>query len=176
LTEEDWEFLLEWNSDSEVLYYSEGGWITSWSLPEMQRLYRNVSQRAYTFMIELEGQPIGECWLQEMNLDRVKSKYPGKDVRRIDLMIGRKDLWGKGWGTRVIGLLTRFAFEECGVDVVYEPEIGDHNPRSHRAFEKNKYRVVEVIPQEEGSKARVAYDLALMRDEYERLIWPADDR
>lgn len=82
-------------------------------------------------------------------------------------MIGEKEHWGKGWGTRIIGLLTRFAFEVCGVDILYEPEIADYNPRSRRAFEKNGYVVDQVIHQPEDMKARLAYDLILTREQYE---------
>ena len=43
--------------------------------------------------------------------------------------------WGfgaRGWGTRIIGLLTQFGFDECGADRIYalkdgrEVEAGDH--------------------------------------------------
>ncbi len=169
MTEGDWDVLLAWNNDPDVLYYSEGGNITSWSLPDMQEMYRGVSQQAFVFMAELHGRPIAECWLQRMNLERVTSRYPVLDVRRIDLTIGEKERWGKGWGTRIIRLLTRFAFERCGVDLLYEPEIADYNPRSRRALEKNGFTVDQVIPQPEGLKARVGYDMILTRAQYERL-------
>jgi formate dehydrogenase subunit beta len=38
------------------------------------------------FIIEFEGAPIGECWLQRMNLKRILRLYPGIDCRRIDMM------------------------------------------------------------------------------------------
>lgn len=168
MTENDWDTLLKWNNDPDVLHYSEGGNITSWSLLGMQKMYRDVSQQAYVFMIELDGRPIGECWLQRMNLERVKSRFPGQDVRRIDLVIGEKGLWGKGWGTRTIRLLSQFAFEECSVDILYEPEIADYNPRSRRAFEKNGFVVKQVIPQPAGLKAKAGYDMILTKEAYER--------
>jgi RimJ/RimL family protein N-acetyltransferase len=169
MTEEDWGTLLRWNNDPEVLYYSEGGDITAWSLPDMQAMYRSVSQHAFVFMVELAGRPIGECWLQEMNLQRVRERFLGQDVREIDLMIGEKELWGHGWGTRTIALLTRFAFDECGVDLLYEPEIGGHNPRSRRAFEKAGYVLAQEVHQASG-KSAVDYDLILTRQRYEHAV------
>jgi len=163
MSEADWGVLLRWNNDPEVLYYSEGGDVTSWTLADMQAMYRAVSRHAYVFIIELRGTPIGACWLQEMNIRRVLERYPGRDVRRIDLMIGDKHLWGQGWGTRTIGLLVRFAFEHCRADLIYEPEIGTHNPRSLGASRRNAFRVVGSVPQPSGAKAPVAYDLALTR-------------
>ena len=168
MAESDWDILLRWNNDPEVLYYVEDDPITSWPLADMQAMYRGVSQNAHVFVVELDGQPIGECWLQQMNLESVLRRYPGLDTRRIDLMIGEKALWGRGWGTRIIGLLTRFAFERCGADAVFGMSIGDYNPRSRRAFEKNGYRVEEIIPEPEGHKAKVHYRMILPRAEYEQ--------
>ena len=168
MTEDDWDRLMVWNNDPVVLYYAEGGDITSWSLPDMQSMYRGVSQAAYLFIIELDGVPVGECWLQRMNLDRVLEQYSGLDVRRIDLMIGEKGRWGHGWGTRVIGLLTCYAFDVCSADLLYEPEIADYNIRSRRAFEKNGFRVIGEVPQKPGAKARVCYEMVLTREAYER--------
>ena len=166
MTEGDLEMLLKWNNDPEVLFYLEGDDIRSWSLEDMQGMYRGTSQHAFVFIIELDGRLIGECWLQEMNIDSVKERYPGLDVRRIDLMIGEKDLWGQGWGTKVIGLLMHFAFEECDADVIHEPGIGDHNPRSRRAFESNGFTVVYEVDVPKGNKAKIEYHLALTKDEY----------
>ncbi|NBD36081.1 MAG: GNAT family N-acetyltransferase, partial [Chloroflexi bacterium] len=102
MTEADWPVLLKWNNDPEVLYFSEGDDVGSYSLEQIQMIYRHVSQTAYCFMIEFDGEPIGECWLQEMNLERILEKYPGRDCRRIDLMIGERAFWGQGLGTEVI--------------------------------------------------------------------------
>lgn len=68
MTEQDWDVLLRWNSDPEVLYYAEGDDIRSHTLEQVQAIYRSVSRRALCFIIEVEGTPIGECWLQEVNL------------------------------------------------------------------------------------------------------------
>ncbi|MBN1402371.1 MAG: GNAT family N-acetyltransferase [Anaerolineae bacterium] len=166
MNEDDWDILFRWNNDPEVLYYSEGDDITSWPMEAMRKLYRGGSQHAYVFMVELEGEPIGECWLQEMNLARVLAAHPGLDVQRIDLMIGEKALWDQGWGTRIIALLTRCAFEVCEADLVYGLFIADYNVRSQRAFERNGYVRVGSIAQPPGSKASVCYDLALTRQAY----------
>ena len=115
-----------------------------------------------------EGRPIGECWLQPMNMPEVLRRYPGRDVRRIDLMIGAKELWGRGWGTRVIALLTALAFERCGADAVVGL-VGDYNPRSRRAFRKNGYVLDQIVPAGPGDdKAQATYELVLTREAYHR--------
>jgi len=164
MTENDWDVLLAWNNDPEVLYYAEGDDVASRSLEEVQALYRGVSRKAFVFIAELDGAPIGECWLQEMNLERILKRHPGKDLRRIDLTIGEKRFWGKGWGTKIVALLTRFAFEEQGADAVFACDVADYNPRSRRAFEKNGYAVDAELPQPAGAKSRVNYDLILKRE------------
>lgn len=164
MTEADWDILLEWNSDPEVLYFSEGGDVTSWTLQQIQDILRGVSQNAYVFIAELNGQPIGECWLQQMNITRVLEKHPRLDLRRIDLMIGRKELWGRGWGTKIIELLTRFGFEREQADAIFGLGVADYNPRSRRAFEKNGYVVDETLDLPAGRKARQEYDMMLTRD------------
>ena len=60
LTEEDWDVLLRWNSDPDVLYFADGEDVSSYDLPTVQSIYRTVSQNAFCFIIELGGQPIGE--------------------------------------------------------------------------------------------------------------------
>jgi RimJ/RimL family protein N-acetyltransferase len=173
MTKADWPLLLRWNQDPEVLHYAEGDDVLGYTLEEVQAIYRGVSQRAACFIAEAigplhRGEPIGEAWLQEMNLPRLLERFPGEDLRRIDLMIGEKVLWGRGIGTEMIGLLTRFAFEAEAVDRVFGCEIADFNVRSQRAFEKNGYRLFACIPQPSGSKAEVVCDLMLTRTQYLR--------
>lgn len=167
MTEGDWGVLQKWNSDPEVLYYAEGDDVTSRSLQETQIIYRSVSQQAFCFIAEIDGRPIGECWLQKMNLKRVLERYPQEtDLRRIDLAIGEKEFWNHGWGTRIIALLVRFGFEECGADAIFGCDVADHNPRSRRAFEKNGFVVDQAIPQERDRMASKVYDLKLTRERY----------
>ena len=91
------------------------------TLEELQTIYRWISTHAYCFIMEVDGNPIGECWLQRMNLQRIVAQFPDKDLRRIDLMIGEKELWGRGYGTEVIGLLVEFGFQKERADAIFAP-------------------------------------------------------
>ena len=106
-----------------------------------------------------EGKPIGECWLQEMNLERILINHPEDDCRRIDLMIGEKDLWGKGYGTEVIATLTDFGFVREKADLIFGCSIADCNARSLRAFKRNGYRQYTQFAQPPGGKAK--YDIVV---------------
>ena len=158
LTEADWPLLCAWNSDPEVLYYSEGDDIARWEPEQVRQIYRTVSQSAFCFVIHYEGTPVGECWLERMNLKRVIDAFPGQDVRRIDLMIGEKSFWGRGIGSTAISLLASFGSEQ-NVDVIYIPDVADYNVRSLKAFQRAGFSVVCERFQPPGGKAHRTYDL-----------------
>jgi RimJ/RimL family protein N-acetyltransferase len=166
MTEGDWDLLIRWNADPEVLYYVEGDAVSSRTTEELRSIYRQISQAAFCFIAEHESGPIGECWLQRMNLERILLRYSGIDVRRIDLVIGEKGLWGRGLGTEMVDLLTSFGFRAERADVIFGCEIADYNPRSLGAFRKNGYEIDARLPQPEGNKARFRYDVALSRERY----------
>lgn len=166
MTERDWDPLLRWNNDPDVLYFTEGDDITSRTLEEVQAIYRSVSQQAFCFTIEFQDQPIGDAWLQRMNLPRILDRYPDADCRRIDLMIGEKSLWGHGLGGDVIRLLTNFAFDHEHADLVFAVDIAGDNPRSQKAFQKVGYELIGEIPQPSGSKAQSTLDFALSRQRF----------
>jgi RimJ/RimL family protein N-acetyltransferase len=166
MTEADWDTLLKWNQDSAVLYYSEGAEVDSYCLEQIKRIYRGVSQTAICFIMELDGKPIGESWLQRMNLSRILQTYPQQDCRRIDLVIGEKACWNKGLGTETIRTLVDFGFGHERADLIFDCDIADYNPRSRRAFEKVGFRMVSKISQAPGEKAKFVYDLVITRDEW----------
>jgi RimJ/RimL family protein N-acetyltransferase len=168
LTEEDWDLLCKWNGDPEVLYYAEGDDVAAYSLEQVQGIYREISQSAHCFIIEWQQRPIGDCWLQGMNLDRILREYPDRDCRRIDLMIGEKEFWGQGIGPSVIRLLTACAFDTQGSDMVFGCGIGDYNPRSLGAFRNAGFVVRDKVRQPEGRKATFCCDLVLDREGYRR--------
>jgi aminoglycoside 6'-N-acetyltransferase len=176
LTEADWGVLLRWNTDPEVLWFTEGDDVRARTLDEVQGIYRGASQHALCFVAELAGAPIGEGWLQEMNLRRILDEYPGRDVRRIDLAIGEKRLWGQGLGTEMLRLLARLGFEREGCDAIFGVDVGGHNPRSRRAFEKAGFRVLRTVPAPDRAKAAFTYDLILTREDYERARIPTGAR
>ena len=166
LTEDDWTLLAAWNSDPEVLWYSEGDDVKSYSLEDVQDIYRTTSKAAYCFVMEVDDVPIGECWLQNMNLQRYVGKFPGKDCRRIDLMIGEKTYWGRGYGTEAIACLTTFGFDREQADLILGCGIAEYNPRSLRAFQRNGYRIHAKTARPAGSKAQFEIDVVLTKNEY----------
>ena len=165
MSDNDFNILLKWNNDAEVLYFCEGDEIESRSLESVQGLYGYVSKIAFCFIIEYEGFPIGECWLEEMNLDNIIEKYPNLDLRRIDIMIGEKNFWNKGIGAKVIERLVKFGFLDQKADMIfYMP--GDYNPRSIRAAEKAGFILIDKIRNEDCKKGEYDYIMAIKKEDY----------
>ena len=153
MTEGDWEILHVWNNDPDVLHFADGDDVTSRTIADVKHLYRLVSQTACCFIIEWNERPIGECWLQEMNLHRILDQFSGQDCRRTDLTIGEKRYRNRGIGTRAIRMLTQLAFERERADAVFGCEIWDYNAAILRAFEKAGFNKLNRTPNPKGARA-----------------------
>jgi len=165
-----------------VLYWTEGGTADtnlSYGSDTVHDIYGGVSQNAFCFLIEVNGEPIGECWLQKMNLPQVIAMYPkALDVRRIDMSIGEKTYWNRGIGTQFIGMIVDFAF--CGehVDVLH-CFCEDYNIRSRRMWEKHGFMRVLEEPLPQPQKGQWQYHYRLTRQEYierRRVKIPANEQ
>lgn len=162
-------FLYKWCADPEVLYWTEGGTddIRSYEPETVHMIYGGDKDKCLYFLIEVNGVPVGECWLQRMNLPDVKAMYPETlDVRRIDMAIGEKAYWGRGIGTQFIGMMIDFAF--CGehVDVLH-CFCEDYNVRSRRMWEKHRFtRVLEEALNPQPQKGKWQYHYRLTRRDF----------
>ena len=165
MSDNDFDILLKWNSDADILYFSEGNDVESYSMEDIQGIYGNTSKTAFCFIIEHEGLPIGECWLQKMNYDHIIIKYPNLDLRRIDIMIGEKSYWNKGIGTKAVKLLVDFGFVDQKADMIfYMP--ADYNTRSIRVAEKLGFVLTDKIPLENNNKGDYDYIMAIKKEDY----------
>ena len=90
----------------------------------------------------------------------------------MPVTIGDKKSWGKGFGTEAIRLLTRFAFTEEKVDILYACGIGSYNPRSLGAFASAGFVVDSSQPSTHHGVTTVDYDLRLDRPAWEEQIPP----
>ena len=44
MTDADWDILLRWNQDPDVLYYADGSDVTAYTLDQIKRIYSGISQ------------------------------------------------------------------------------------------------------------------------------------
>ena len=96
-----------------------------------------------------------------MNLINVKAMYlEMADVRRIDMAIGEKTMWGKGIGTAAIRMLVDYAFNGEYVEILHCFNE-DYNSRARRVWEKigfSSYSVGGLAP---TAKRKVATSLPI---------------
>ena len=159
MAESDWGILLPWNNDPDVMEFADACDFAASTLEEIQAIYRWISTHAYCFIMEADGRPIGECWLQRMNLQRIVDQFPDEDLRRIDIMIGEKELWGCGYGTEAIGLLVDFGLLREAAHAIFGLVSAD-NFRSLRAFQKNGFELHKVVKEKDGT---LSHDLIARR-------------
>lgn len=146
MTDEDLPLLYRWNGDEDVLHFSEGD-VEPYTPEEVDSIYQSLSKKADCFIVEAEdGTPIGECRLQPMKAPFPPPLGNSADCRRVDIVIGEKDYWGKEYGSRAIGLLCRQVFERTSCSHLFSCGILDYNERCRKAFEKNGFKLFESIP------------------------------
>jgi RimJ/RimL family protein N-acetyltransferase len=165
MVEDDWDVMLGWADDPEVLWFSEGDTVEHRLRDEHQAIYRAVSHTpADMFIFEVNATPVGDGWVQHMNLARVTDAHPGKDCRRADLQLARS-WWGKGIGTRAISLLTAHGFGQ-GADLMFAIDVASDNLRSQRAFRANSYQLWRQLEQPQGSKVPYRLDFLCPRETF----------
>jgi len=167
LTDAHLPYLYKWNADPELLYWTEGDIVEVYDAKTVNGIYGSVSQNALCFLIEANDIPIGECWIQKMNLPDVIAMYPDcTDIRRIDFAIGEKVFWNKGIGTQMLGMLVDYAFTGECVDILHCLSE-DYNIASRRLWEKHGFtRILDepILPQPQ--KGKWQYHWRLTKEEY----------
>ncbi len=171
LTEDDWNALARWRLDSEVLFLAELEDVQERSLGELQAIVREVSQTAFCWIAELDGEPVGDLWLQEMNMPRIlearpDQAHPDEAMWRLDLAFA-PEVWGRQLGRRAARLACTHAFEALDADGVWA-EVGDHNPRALRMLYYLGFTDAGMRHEPPGRKAFRSYDLMLERARWER--------
>lgn len=129
---------LEWLSDHEVNRYLE----TRWEVQTLEKISTFVegikaSTDSYIFAIMAkdgtnEFQHIGNIKIGPINF-----RYSFADV---SYFIGNKQMWGRGFATEAIRLITDFGFSQLGL---YRMQAGvfERNLGSRIALERNGYKL-----------------------------------
>ncbi len=133
--------------------------------------YRSYSSATpYIWIIEFKGKAIGYCILYSgSGDDEIYADFAKRDCRGVEIMIGRRDLWGQGIGTEAVRLVTKFAFERDNAEVLCVIDIGEFNLRRRRVFEKNGFEIYATCPvPPKGGISDLYY--VLTREQYERIL------
>ncbi len=153
---------------------------------EVARLLRHdqeplglAQSRAYfdTFILPLSAR--GLCYaIHEAGTDRLIGTTALTDVTARDLngrsaffriVIGEKDVWGRGYGTEATRLVMDEAFGTHGLTEV-RLEVFRHNPRALAAYRRVGFRVTGEHTEWVGRQRTELHvvEMALGRDEYRR--------
>jgi RimJ/RimL family protein N-acetyltransferase len=86
----------------------------------------------------------------------------------VGLFIGRKDLWGKGYGTAALRALVGFAFAELNLHRVWL-RVFETNPRARRSYEKTGFTLEGRLRQDRfhGGRYHDTLVLSLLREEWQ---------
>ena len=130
---------LDWMRDPKVTQYLESRFSTH--TMESLRCFvtaMNESSDNYLYGVFLEpgGEHIGNI--------KIGSISPHHRHADVGLIIGAKPAWGRGYGTEAIHLVTRYAFDQLGLNKLYAGMYAE-NTGSARAFLKAGYREIGVL-------------------------------
>lgn len=121
-----------------------------------QRAEPGANPDRISFAIEtLDGEHIGTMSLMALDW-RQGVAYGGT-------MIGRRDLWGRGYATDAIRVRTRWAFETLGLRMLLTEVYAD-NLAIQRALGKSGYREVGRIPNRTWKRGRFRDVVIMMVD------------
>jgi len=167
--EADFDIVARWFADPEVMYYDEGAENPHYSRQDIEGIYRGAVEKwdALPFIIEIsDGKVIGETWLERMNMERAMKQPPDR-AWRIDITIGEKQYWGRGYGRRAVRLLLRHAFETLTADRV-GVFVFEFNERSRRMFQACGMKVIRRVPDQVSRDGQTfaEIDLEITREEW----------
>ena len=155
--------LYEWNTRQEVLFWCEGDDILAQSEEDVRGIYGSIARQAYMFILYVDGTPVGDCWIQEMNLPEILESHNGKAIKRIDLTIYEKALWGKGLGGQALKMLVSFGFQACKADLIYAI-TEDYNIRCQRCIQRCGFQLERRMEHPPTSKGSAELCYVMTRD------------
>lgn len=127
---------VSWLNDKEVTEFLEIRWRTH-SLDDVREYVKSMNNSDHDFLFGIflkeSGEHIGNIKIGEIN--------PLHRFGDVGLIIGNKNMWGKGYGADAIALVTRYGFGELDLNKL-KAGMYDGNMGSYKAFIKAGYSEV----------------------------------
>jgi aminoglycoside 6'-N-acetyltransferase len=175
----DYNLLVKWLSDPEVLEYYEGR-SNPYNLEKVMNKFGGRTRgEDYVIpcIVECDSRPIGYIqYYREDVEDPVMEEYPVRnkidktkysDPYGIDIVIGETNYWNKGLGTRIMQLMIKYLFEQEKADIIL---IGPQtrNKRAIRCYDKCCFKPVSVLEKRElhDGKYEDCLIMAITSDEW----------
>lgn len=114
-----------WLNDPDVTRYLDGLWhagpqdrgtITRW----IHASIHSKHHLAMAIVRNREGDHIGNITLQDISYRHMRAE--------LGTMIGRKDLWGRRYGTEAKSMMCRIAFEKLGLEKLTSGHVAANTP------------------------------------------------
>ncbi len=144
---EDMGFLLEWYTNPDVLFYSEGPKTLPYGPDVIERMNKSLSEIGEAYVIEVKE---NESWKPIGDASITKDKTP--------ITIGAEEYWGRGIGTKVLNLLIKRA-REIGLKELKVGGIYEYNARSIKLYSKAGF--IETERKEEDGYTCISMKLEL---------------
>ena len=138
--EDTYKLIHKWCSNNNVYEWFEQRVL---SYDEIKNKYKNkyVDGKQHLFMIKDGNKLIGLVQIyqyDDLMIDELK-KYP--NIYEFDLFIGERDYLDKGIGTKVVGIVNQFIYDNYQADcIVLRPF--KRNVRAIKCYEKSGFRIV----------------------------------
>lgn len=130
---------IEWMNNEEIIQFLESRW-KSYSLEDLKEYVRIMNKKndncIFGIFLKNNNEHIGNIKIGNINQIHRHAE--------IGLIIGDKNIWGKGYGTESINLATKYAFEEINLNKLFAG-IYSNNIASYKAFLKAGYREVGIL-------------------------------
>jgi RimJ/RimL family protein N-acetyltransferase len=128
---------------------------------QMEKETAELSSGSHYFSIRTltEDKLIGDLGLDVVD-------WSGRDAF-VGLGIGETDYWGKGYGTDIMNVLLRFAFNEINLRRV-TLTVFEYNPRAIRSYEKAGFRHegrMRKVLNKEGRRWDMLY-MGILREDW----------
>lgn len=161
---EDLRLLHEWENDFELIMYSRSKPMNSVNTAQLEKQYDEwvKDEKELRFMVELidSEDPIGIARLRREEWGNVKTADVGT-------YIGKKELWGKGFGRQIIVALLEMSFNQLNMERSEAWSV-EYNHRAHKALEACGFKRGGVVRQAAFVNGRKwdGYHFDILREEY----------
>lgn len=133
LSEEEWKALWETFRDPEVAYWNGTSPLRSplWLFKRLVQMDLRRKDRLAFGILDESGELIGTVELYDLT----------PEEGTLGILIGKRERWGKGYGTEAVRALLGYAFGPLGLKRVRLRTFA-HNERAQRAFKKAGFKEV----------------------------------
>ncbi len=158
---DDIDTLYAWDSDSELEMYA--GWGPKRPRAAFRHRYEQritePEDDLYMFGIEVDKQLVGYVQLAEID---TYNRHAA-----IGILIGTKEIWGRGIGHTALRILMDYAFTVRGLERIYA-EVYTFNTRSQHLFERLGFQQEGILRQHEFQNGSLQdmYVFGILKSEF----------